>query len=169
LIHVISSPHQPENLDTLLTILCTIPDAHVQLPLYQLFGRLVILAKHRSALARWSPSQANQSDHFDPSSSTSPSISDTPYILIHLFRTISGITDPGETFSTRKTNAKLLEAALDALASIITGQPEWVNIFRTWAELEDTSGGQSPRSELLLVDLTLRGATTGVRIAAANW
>lgn len=142
--------------------------SQVQLPLYQLLARLVVLSSHRETLVSWSPTTGG--------GSASP-----PFIISHLVTQIAG-TLPHGTVSTKRPNPKVLEAALDLLAAIVRDQPKLAATIRSWphganepespvaievAVQEDTAD-RLPGITGELMDL-LSNSQIAVRIAAAHW
>lgn len=140
----------------------------VQLPLYQLLARLVVLSSHRDTLVSWSP--------ITGAASTS-----TPFIISHLVSQIAGPSPQGSA-STKRPNPKVLEAALDLLAAIVRDQPVLAATVRSWpqvprepespmaidAAVQENTADRLPGIIGELMDL-LSNSQIAVRVAAAHW
>ena len=102
----------------------------------------------------------------DSTASTSSS-PQPPFILDHLLST--GIIEPPS--GSRKGNTKLLEAALDLMASLFKGQPELAASLQPWT-LSSPPDECNPQSLTRLIDVTMdliESGPIGIRIAAASW
>ena len=175
---------QPDNLDSLLSLIYLDGDPQILMPLYQLLARLIALPYHRKLLASWSPPQYILENRNTPQHLSAPtpgSSSSRPVILEHLISTITASSL--SSLPSRKPNAKLLESALDLVAGIVKGQSALANLVRTWQSTDQSDvmsmsvdfseSGKTdkdrPMSEFMgtLSDL-LTSTFTNVRIAAAS-
>ncbi|ORX34369.1 armadillo-type protein [Kockovaella imperatae] len=159
---------EPDNLDSLLSLIYIDGDPQTLLPLFQLLARLIALPYHRRILASWTPPE------YILDGETCPGVSpgSCPVVVDYLLQSLTTTTAvPG-----RKSNAKYLEAILDLVAATVKGQPKLANLVRKWSPSgtrTPDSGDQHESAEKdqsgtvpILVDL-LRSNFTSVRIAAA--
>lgn len=143
--------------------------SQVQLPLYQLLARLVVLSSHRDTLVSWSPV-------------TGAGSTSTPFIISHLVSQLAGPSPQGSSTSTKRPNPKVLEAALDLLAAIVRDQPVLAATVRSWpqvplepespmaidAAVQEDIADRLPGIIGELMDL-LSNSQIAVRVAAAHW
>lgn len=166
-----NTDNQPTHMNALLSMLYTSSSPQVALPVYQIFARLVSQPSHRQTLTSWRPAPSTKTI----STATSNTLVPENHLLQHLTEV---------TVST-KSNAKVLEAALDLLASLIKDEGSLANDL--CFDYKDDSDPRALRKaisttkDIPLVPANIRGSNlpkilhlfetgqTPVQIAAAGW
>jgi hypothetical protein len=172
-----------DNLTVLMALVETQSHPNIMLPLYQLLARLNASPRHSETLASWKSDNINRAgssghasgssaqDEFPIESHVAPS----SFIIEHLLSIISS------NHAGKRQNSKLLEAAIDLLASLVKGQPKLARDILSWSSHSRAESSESamplspgilPPKTPEIIDILLELLNSGptpVRIAAAGW